>query len=82
MLILSIRTYVLAHDKYNLIIFKGGVYYEFIFKKEVILLRELVNKENQEYYKKQNTKQNTKYDSDLDKRNKDINNAYKILKKF
>ena len=42
-------------------------------KKEVILLRELVNKENQEYYKKQNTK----YDSDLDKRNKDINNAYK-----
>lgn len=42
-------------------------------KKEVILLRELVNKENQEYYKKQNTK----YDSDLHKRNKDINNAYK-----
>lgn len=47
-------------------------------KREVILLRELVNKENQEYYKKQNIK----YDSDLDKRNKAINNAYKILKKF
>lgn len=47
-------------------------------KREVILLRELVNKENQEYYKKQNTK----YNSDLDKRNKAINNAYKILKKF
>ena len=78
MLILSIRTYVLMHNKYNLIILKRGVYYEFIFKREVILLRELVNKENQEYYKKQNTK----YDSDLDKRNKDINNAYKILKKF
>lgn len=25
-------------------------------KREVILLRELVNKENQEYYKRQNTK--------------------------
>lgn len=47
-------------------------------KREVILLRELVNKENQEYYKKQNTK----YNNNLYKRNKDINNAYKILKKF
>ena len=47
-------------------------------KREVVLLKELVNKENQEYYKKQNTK----YNSDLDKRNKAINNVYKILKKF
>lgn len=47
-------------------------------KKDLILLGELVDKENQEYYKKQNTK----YNSDLDKRNKAINNVYKILKKF
>ena len=47
-------------------------------KKDLILLGELVDKENQEYYKKRNTK----YDSDLDKRNKAINNVYKILKKF
>ena len=47
-------------------------------KKDLILLGELVDKENQEYYKKQNTK----YISDLDKRNKAINNVYKILKKF
>lgn len=47
-------------------------------KKEVILLRKMVNKENREYYKKQNIS----YDSDLAKRNKEINNIYKILKKF
>ena len=47
-------------------------------KREVVLLKELVNKENQEYYKKQNIK----YDSYLHKRNKATNNAYEILKKF
>lgn len=47
-------------------------------KKEVILLSKLVNKENQEYYKKQCTN----YDVKLAEKNKVMNKLYKIISKF
>lgn len=47
-------------------------------KKEVNLLKALVNKKNQEYYKNQNIN----YDSDLAEKNKVMNKLYKIIVKF
>lgn len=47
-------------------------------KKEIMLLKEFVYKENETYYKNKNAK----YDSYLSKKNKDINNIYRIILKI